>query len=117
MNTNKPAGGAQFTPGPWFVDDEVCEDNAGQETLGIYADSRQAYGYVAGIHCAEDVHITDEDKANAHLIAAAPEMYMALQAFIKAVSFEGGTESIPLNILIVADRAKDALAQAEGKAL
>ena len=102
MNTNKPAGGAQFTPGPWSIRKDSEEKGS---PLRVHAPSRSI----------AQVWEHDQGRGNAALIAAAPEMYMALQAFIKAVSFEGGTESIPLNILIVADRAKDALAQAEGR--
>ena len=73
---------AKHTPGPWIVDDEVSEDNAGQPTLGIYADGPEAYGYVCGIHCGPDAELTQQDYANAHLIAAAPAMYEALRMLI-----------------------------------
>ena len=80
---------AKHTPGPWIVDDEVSEDNAGQPTLGIYADGPEAYGYVCGIHCGPDAELTQQDYANAHLIAAAPAMYAWIAKVCKdGLSFE-----------------------------
>ncbi len=55
------------TPRPWELDD-VSEDNAGQETLGIVS---EGYGYVCGIHCGPDAHIDEGDRANAELIVRA----------------------------------------------
>ena len=34
-------------------------------------------------HCASSVFIRDEDKANAHLIAAAPKLYEALEGLLQ----------------------------------
>lgn len=47
----------------------------------------------------------NECKANAHLIAAAPELYEALGALVAAYVDEG----------LLAERAEQALAKAEGK--
>lgn len=101
---------AKHTPGPWIVDDEVSEDNAGQPTLGIYADGPEAYGYVCGIHCGPDAELTQQDYANAHLIAAAPAMYEAIKATLDHRVKDYLDNSIePYSLLV------QALAQAEGK--
>ena len=52
-----------------------------------------------------------EDKANATLIAAAPAMYEALQIMVKAANVD---EIDPLVMFASIERAKSALAQAEG---
>lgn len=61
-----------FTPGPWEVIEEPVAQN-GQEfvILSIQGDG----GALAGIHCHPEP--TDEDRANARLIATAPELYAA----------------------------------------
>ena len=60
------------TPGPWEVepDDEVPEAERWTDIQIL----KEGHGYIAGIHCAEGVHLTSEDFANARLIAAAPEL-------------------------------------------
>ena len=60
MSTNKPVGGAQFTPGPWVVNTFIVN---GQHKLEVL----DATGANACV------------QANAHLIAAAPAMYEALK--------------------------------------
>ena len=60
MSTNKPAGGAQFTPGPWVVNTFIVN---GQHKLEVL----DATGANACV------------QANAHLIAAAPVMYADLR--------------------------------------
>ena len=100
---------AKHTPGPWVVD-EICEDEAGQETLGIYAEEG---GYVAGIHCGPDATIDEQDKANATLLAAAPAMYEALKAaldYYRGV-FTGNTVTDEM----MSSKLEQALVQAEGK--
>ena len=64
----------KFTPGPWEVwsDDEVYAESGG-EKLVVVPDStcgRDVYG--------ADMVSRNESKHNAHLIAAAPELYEAL---------------------------------------
>lgn len=66
----------KFTPGPWKVwsDDEVYSDSGG-EKLVVVPDSacgRDVYG--------TDMVSRDESKRNAHLIAAAPELYNFIEA-------------------------------------
>lgn len=70
----------KFTPGPWKVwsDDEVYSDSGG-EKLVVVPDSacgRDVYG--------TDMVSRDESKRNAHLIAAAPDLYEALEEIEEA---------------------------------
>jgi hypothetical protein len=61
---------SKHTPGPWQVGDEL-------EGLWVYTDPNQ--NVICDVVGRNDPHImTDEDYANAHLIAAAPEMLDAL---------------------------------------
>ena len=75
MNTTKTA---QFTPGPWVVDEDYEDEE--QQAIGIV---KEGHGYIAGIHilasCNNGEGFTAEDRANAHLIAAAPVMYADLR--------------------------------------
>ena len=93
---------AKHTPGPWHLSE--C---ATQTTK-------------AGIVSIDGLHITDvngygmtdsQNQVNAHLIAAAPAMYEALQLMVHAA--QCGLVQAPRNI----ELARQALAQAEGKTL
>jgi hypothetical protein len=95
---------AAHTPGPWIVDLEYRVD---------------AEGNMDGADqvCAETGHTVafistgmreDEHHANAHLIAAAPEMYGALKSFTQAVA--DGEGLAPFY-----DAAHAAIAKAEGR--
>ena len=102
---------AKHTPGPWVVD-EVYEDEAGQETLGIYAEEG---GYVAGIHCGPDATIDEQDKANATLLAAAPAMYEALKGMVSMYDSLNKSNKHDGACPCYHCQARAALAQAEGK--
>ena len=92
MNTNKPVGGAQFTPGPWVVNTFIVN---GQHKLEVL-DTTGANACI---------------QANAHLIAAAPAMYEALKR-IKVLMESGDIEG---GDWVEYGRIINALAQAEGK--
>ena len=66
MSTNKPAGGAQFTPGPWYVHSNKIAVGDRDNDRHIIADIRgmEAFG---------------NPTPDATLIAAAPAMYEALK--------------------------------------
>jgi len=88
-------GRAQFTPGPWVVDEDYEDEE--QQAIGIVKEGR---GYIAGIHilasCNNGEGFTAEDRANAHLIAAAPAMYEALQNLLEwAKGNRGAREGNP----------------------
>lgn len=68
---NKPAGGAQFTPGPWEV-----------KPIGkqLYIEAKDGQGFVCDMQINDAFGEIDGPhiRADAHLIAAAPAMYEAL---------------------------------------
>lgn len=69
-----------FTPGPWRVTKEIDGIYAGKSTVVFAGDKRVMSVGQTRLHhreCAE---------ANAHLTAAAPEMYEALYEIIPVVS-------------------------------
>lgn len=71
------------TPTPWGVD-EIAEDEAGQETLGIYAEEG---GYVCGIHCGSDTQIDEQDQANVAFIVKAVNCHDELVKLLKEIHF------------------------------
>ena len=101
MSTNKPVGGAQFTPGPWAVNKS--------DTCLIMVSKSMGMG--AEKHIA-DVQYNEERYANAHLIAAAPAMYEALQIMVRAANVD---EIDPLVMFASIERARHVLKLAEGK--
>jgi hypothetical protein len=73
------------TPGPWEVDLDNREDDEAGECIAIV---KEGHGYIAGIHILptadeyETIKFTDEDRANARLIAAAPDLLAALKELL-----------------------------------
>jgi hypothetical protein len=87
----------KYTPGPWTA-----------EANGVFKDKQR--NPIASVYDPEHTnHLTDIAKANAQLIAAAPEMYEALKAIIES----GVIPYCYSDKLVVA--AKQALAKAEGE--
>ena len=70
----------KFTPGPWLSyklqDDDVINITTRRRKEGHLVD-------VAFISVGLDKPFDDEQRANAHLIAAAPDMYAALEQIAK----------------------------------
>ena len=108
MSTNKPAGGAQFTPGPWVV--ETTNTLPGECADNVH---RLCYpGYrIRGI-CAI-WNNTRTSKANAALIAAAPAMYEALKEWCDYYAAYNPIRDKRIEPFIQLTRK--ALAQAEGR--
>jgi hypothetical protein len=97
------------TPGPWTVNDSTENDDDTTLTICAPADEVEIAtmsAYENGCECFSEI------RANAHLIAAAPAMYEALQIMVRAANVD---EIDPLVMFASIERAKDALAQAEGK--
>lgn len=94
-------GRAQFTPGPWAVSDD------GDVTLIIHAPKDE----VDIARMSNDCEMFSEIRTNAHLIAAAPAMYGALQSILEFYEWSNsnGAEQAAY------DKAMAALAQAEGR--
>jgi hypothetical protein len=88
----------QHTPGPWVTDGSM-----------VYSD------HGVQLHVADCTALTNRQKANAHLIAAAPDLLAALKDlrkhFLIAWGYEPPVGSIHRPIT---DKAGDAIAKAEG---
>ena len=98
MSTNKPVGGAQFTPGPWVG---YTNTDEGRHII--------SEAYAQDVIVCEQVH-TDADIS---IIAAAPAMYAALREAEKHLTdlANYGSEGIPEPLLV---SVRSAIAQAEG---
>jgi hypothetical protein len=94
------------TPGPWRI------ESVGDETLEIWAHPRIAVGQLYGQNGPNESDIV---RANAHLIAAAPDMLAALKAAQQRLN-ESGTGEMGLIDTIHAVHALivPAIAKAEG---
>ena len=113
MSTNKPVGGAQFTPGPWQIS---AIQNEPEKMSIIDADMC----FVAEVW---QTYIDGESRQQAHatLIAAAPAMYEALRH--AAMSYhhpsckaQGEYVAQPERYCTChVQKARYALAQAEGR--
>ncbi len=99
MNTPK------HTPGPW-------------RTYNMSKNKILKQWHIQRDDCKHDIALVsldvaaDERESVANLIAAAPAMYEALQIMVKAANVD---EIDPLVMFASIERAKDALAQAEGR--
>ena len=101
MSTNKPAGGAQFTPGPWYPHLAKADHCLSSSVWGAEPGNQVA---VIGGKSLQTMN------ANATLIAAAPAMYAALQATL--AYFLRSRQSHAPEVRAI----QTALAQAEGGA-
>ena len=95
---------AQFTPGPWIV--ETTDTLPGECADNVH---RLCYpGYrIRGVCVIWNRH--EVSTANAHLIAAAPAMYEALQATLAYFLRSKQTHAPEVQII------RQAIAQAEGR--
>lgn len=93
-----------FTPGPWHWDSEAF--GSGLDWCLIQGPGGDPGGSIleGGFVLADDA----ENLANAHLIAAAPELYEALHNLVEAVRFD-------VNKVRRLDQAETILAKARGE--
>ena len=101
---------AKHTPGPWKVDESEHHAVGGERIYKVITD-RPMGGLVAGVS-AWWVD-TESARHNAHLIAAAPAMYEALQTLVEYLSTQVPADTLDDWKHVFA--ARRALAQAEGK--
>jgi hypothetical protein len=90
---------SQHTPGPWALDGE------GPELATVWAPERPNIEITAPARSRFNEPSDDECAANARLIAAAPDLLTALRDLLDG---DG-------NLLKAMDRARTALAKAEGR--
>jgi len=92
----------KHTPGPWeVVGSRICTVANDKERITLA--KTEPGGAFA---------MSEQQEANATLLAAAPAMYDALQIMVRAANVD---EIDPLVMFASIERAKDALAQAEGR--
>lgn len=96
----------KHTPGPWEVDGEDILANSGDTTVAMTFWTNQ--------RCPDD-----ECRANARLIAAAPELLAACEELLKLVDDLEGMAAMPLTPECTSKevaKAKAAIAKAKGGA-
>lgn len=120
MSDTKP------TPGPWWVDEtsyehlEVLTDDHRQYVIATAADLRD---YATGNDAIDAITVAaldGESRANARLIAAAPDLLEACEALLSAVDLDSGrsmrTIADAMAGLRGLENAKRAVAKARGGA-
>jgi hypothetical protein len=100
------------TPGPWAT--EYYEDS-----INIVSTDPNPELYITLLAHPETGELTEQDWANARLVAAAPELLEALKLMLKA--YQDGVFTMPgytpllERVSEAAHAAKDAIAKAEGR--
>lgn len=98
----------QHTPGPWLFEDiSSATENDG---MGYIYGLRSTSDPIA--HTGDAVFTPKENRANAHLIAAAPDLLEALQSMM---GFYGMDERRGEVSGVIFDEARAALAKAKGQ--
>ena len=93
-----------YTPGPWEWDDCVWDYDPEEQAPWLVQKCTQRPVLLGEVYC---------EKANAHLIAAAPELYEALDGLLSELD---STPEIDLSSWgISTDDARAALAKARGE--
>ena len=109
---------AKHTPGPWQVNDSTENDD--DTTLTIFAPADEVEiatmsAYENGCECFSEI------RENAHLIAAAPAMYEALQQLVHVEQLrkQAVTENDYVDLVLADSKLQQlvqaVLAQAEGR--
>lgn len=101
MTNHENARSNQFTPGPWLVSETITDAYTGLTTTPIHSESGTLVAEV----------FSGNRKANAQLIAAAPELLAALNKLIAhTLVLENGT---PSDLLVEVSNLRN---KAEGRA-
>lgn len=102
----------KFTPGPWVTERRTTKDGSSHHTIGV---TRDAICGVFGTHSSGRYMCVTGciDEHDAALIAAAPDLYEALQAMLSATASDGADWSIEYRDARRA--AYDALKKARGE--
>lgn len=117
--SRKKANTTGHTPGPWSVDG--CSDNNAEAEVIVADDGRRTICWTANTWDDDEGEeiVTDEDRANGRLIAAAPELLSALR--LAADSLRSAIEFAPdeedsAALQEVWSAARAAIAKATGEA-
>lgn len=97
---------AQFTPGPWRY-------GPATNYSGLYIAPGNRYPILAALHengRCEAINFPGQTEANARLIAAAPELYEALEELLSATKEVGYVHYAPMR-----RKAEAVLAKARGE--
>ena len=108
MSTNKPVGGAQFTPGPWYPHLAKADHCLSSSVWGAEPGNQVA---VIGGKSLQTMN------ANATLIAAAPAMYEALRVLTSEINLSTLNVRKDFSLMNAHACAVKAILQAEGKLL
>lgn len=102
--------GIKHTPGPWEVTQIDCLGNEIVEYGNVRPVNRHMFGHETSLPIA-DFYLWDmpEQRANARLIAAAPELLEALEELLAA------TQHLDQCHQATADKARAAIAKAKGE--
>lgn len=95
---------SKHTPGPWRV-----EHSAPEEGFDAWVIDDPTHGYTIAT-VADTFNKRSENAANAHLIAAAPEMLAALKEYVRDYGDNEDGDS-----QLMAEKARAAIAKAEGR--
>lgn len=100
---------SKFTPGPWEI------DRSGKYYKPCIRKNGVIIAHLAdnSAGCVNPAAFAEEDPANAHLIATAPEMYEALRDARLCLIYEFGTSVYETNF----PKIDAAIAKAEGRSL
>lgn len=105
----------KWTPGPWEVYDcsgtQMEKSRYENGAFQVFSDDCDHHA-VADCSCNHTCRMEDEIEANAHLIAAAPELYDALEVALVVLE---NMEAYGVGRLHAADQARAALAKARGE--
>ena len=97
----------KFTPGPWKVDPKYSRDIQAPDGLDVATCCLSILN--------RKVTTEEESIANATLIAAAPDMYEALEMAILKYGKPGGPWNVPSEPGTWIDKAKAAIVKARGE--
>jgi hypothetical protein len=104
-----------FTPGPWrAADNHGCRQIKAKKS----GEHKQGQWYYE-VACTPGLSDDDEDKANARLIAAAPDLHEALDWLLACVLADPASEVHPDDkeerLILACGAARTALAKANGQ--
>src|SRR5262245_24599347 len=101
--------GTGFTRGPWVLDNV---DGSFRIYAGIFSGAQRAVVEIADVWRTETKDGDTAKAANAHLIAAAPELYEALKQLSFAAQTSGGVAGRDEELCAAIAQAEAALAKA-----